>query len=985
MARDIRLANATIGFHADTTQFTGALAKSEAAVRRKQRAVRNLRRQLRRTQGVLQQSTRSFLSLGAVLGGAAAGGGFLAFTKRSAEAGAELREMGIRLGFTVERLQTLQRVFEGDGVAAEKFYKSMQFLNKALFEAREGLSTPLRSLDALGLDINELESAEDAIEAIADAVREGVGRGEGVSTLTGALQGLLGRDGATLFNALRQGSEGIIEQEEHFGRLGVLTTELAEDLKGLEQSNTDLSNALATQRNILTAGLVEPLERLNLDTIERLPGIFDALGTGLDYTLENLRSAGQALAVFGLLLFRGRAVAAFSVGLHNAAVSALNLGRVIPAVALRVGTLGRAVLAVGQVSRTSFSVAAISLGIFRASVRVTQAALIGLRTVVLTVTRSLSVLLIPFAVIEGLLSLIDLLRSLARNADALGVSFGDAGKVLIVDFLAEIASGLSRLPGIFGGSILAAVRTARVVIAEASAAVGNLLIDFLLGRTQDESIEKQFSAIITRGLVAGREVFDTVARPLFSPESIAEPLLRGFGFDEDTQDRARSARAAAIDTTLENLTGRLNALTGDFGQIEAAPIEIDVNDDQLRFAAALAADIAESGESLGEGMQGAVDEQLAAAEGVLGAWEASALEAERSTDAVLGLVETTGDAFETLARQVDDAFGGQSLVPAEQVSGLVDAARAAAQSGLGSVEAEAEALVATVGDQFDETAVIATDAAREIETAFVTAFERIEGAVVAFSRTGRREMDDLVDSISVSLARLEVSSQQVSFIPAAFEVALGGAGGAFRDVLGGVERDARSVTEGIERGLANLADYTTDAARQIEETLGSAFRGVEDSLVQFVTTGRVEFGSLVNSIVADLARLVVRQQIIGPIAQALSAAFGGVGSGAGAPPPTTQFFHSGGLVRGSGNVPAVLQAGEEVLTRFDPRHQANLRAPEVMFTLRNEGTPQQARQDGPIRFDGARWVISLVTSDIQEGGGVAQAIERSFGARQAVS
>lgn len=58
----------------------------------------------------------------------------------------------------------------------------------------------------------------------------------------------------------------------------------------------------------------------------------------------------------------------------------------------------------------------------------------------------------------------------------------------------------------------------------------------------------------------------------------------------------------------------------------------------------------------------------------------------------------------------------------------------------------------------------------------------------------------------------------------------------------------------------------------------NAIQGLEDSLVGFVTTGRISFTGLVNSILADIARIAVQQNITGPLAGLL---FGGDNIGGG--------------------------------------------------------------------------------------------------------
>jgi len=105
---------------------------------------------------------------------------------------------------------------------------------------------------------------------------------------------------------------------------------------------------------------------------------------------------------------------------------------------------------------------------------------------------------------------------------------------------------------------------------------------------------------------------------------------------------------------------------------------------------------------------------------------------------------------------------------------------------------------------------------------------------------------------------------------------------------------------------------------------------------EFVKTGKLNFGDLVTSILADLAKLAVRKSVLGPIADMLSGALGGIG-GIFAP-----VLHSGGMVGSTTSgrmipalafagaprmhsggwaglrpdeVPAILQKGERVLSR----------------------------------------------------------------------
>lgn len=68
---------------------------------------------------------------------------------------------------------------------------------------------------------------------------------------------------------------------------------------------------------------------------------------------------------------------------------------------------------------------------------------------------------------------------------------------------------------------------------------------------------------------------------------------------------------------------------------------------------------------------------------------------------------------------------------------------------------------------------------------------------------------------------------------------------------------------GVSAGLDRIGDKISDVSGQVENTLVNAFNGAEDALVKFVQTGEVNFSKLVDSILADLTRLLARQALLG--------------------------------------------------------------------------------------------------------------------------
>lgn len=81
--------------------------------------------------------------------------------------------------------------------------------------------------------------------------------------------------------------------------------------------------------------------------------------------------------------------------------------------------------------------------------------------------------------------------------------------------------------------------------------------------------------------------------------------------------------------------------------------------------------------------------------------------------------------------------------------------------------------------------------------------------------------------------------------------------------------------DGAIRGLQEYAAEAGNAARGVERLMTGAFGRLEDTLTKFVTQGKADFGDLIDGVIADFTRLMIRTTITGPLA---SAAASGLGS-----------------------------------------------------------------------------------------------------------
>ena len=68
--------------------------------------------------------------------------------------------------------------------------------------------------------------------------------------------------------------------------------------------------------------------------------------------------------------------------------------------------------------------------------------------------------------------------------------------------------------------------------------------------------------------------------------------------------------------------------------------------------------------------------------------------------------------------------------------------------------------------------------------------------------------------------------------------------------------------------LASFGKQMADIGSLAASAVGKAFKGLEDQLVSFVTTGKLEFRKLAQSIISDMVRIMIRAKITLPLMQA---------------------------------------------------------------------------------------------------------------------
>lgn len=147
-----------------------------------------------------------------------------------------------------------------------------------------------------------------------------------------------------------------------------------------------------------------------------------------------------------------------------------------------------------------------------------------------------------------------------------------------------------------------------------------------------------------------------------------------------------------------------------------------------------------------------------------------------------------------------------------------------------------------------------------------------------------RSVEGLIEEAWVKAADIGLTYDQVEALYAKRD-ALNELKGAYGD-----EKRKRAEMEGdpVLGAKAGFKEYVTEAEKAgaaMKKSVVGAFKGMEDALVNFVMTGKLDFKSLANSIIADLIRIQVRQAIV-------SAATG-----------VASMFANGGIMTSGGSVP----------------------------------------------------------------------------------
>lgn len=226
--------------------------------------------------------------------------------------------------------------------------------------------------------------------------------------------------------------------------------------------------------------------------------------------------------------------------------------------------------------------------------------------------------------------------------------------------------------------------------------------------------------------------------------------------------------------------------------------------------------------------------------------------------------------------------------------------------------------------------------------------------------------------------------------------------------------------DGIKRGLQSVIDEADDMASKAERGVTSMFKSMEDALVSFVTTGKLDFKSMADSIIADMVRMQIQSSITKPLAGALGGFLGDIagsifGAPAGAGTASTATAHTGGVIGSDtlrmrsvntdvfanaprfhtggivGNeVPIIAKQGEAVFTPGQMKllGGALQSKPNVNVSVRVENNVGNAQARADVSRDSAgNMDLKIIIEEVEgnlarnigRGDGLAPTLERRYG------
>lgn len=209
----------------------------------------------------LKGLTKSIFSMKTALVGAAGVAGFGLMIRSSLKTIDANKKLADRLGLTTQQLAGFELASVLAGESVETVQSAFQKLSKNIFEAGQGLSTPVKALEKLRLTAKQLQklSFDEQIKLIADRMSQLSTQSEKL----GVASQLLGRAGMVMVNMLDLGSKGLSDMQQEALDLGIaLSTASSKQVEDFNDSLSIFKFTLKGVANSITAEFAPAMQEV---------------------------------------------------------------------------------------------------------------------------------------------------------------------------------------------------------------------------------------------------------------------------------------------------------------------------------------------------------------------------------------------------------------------------------------------------------------------------------------------------------------------------------------------------------------------------------------------------------------------------------------------------------------------------------------------------------------------------------------------------
>lgn len=186
------------------------------------------------------------------------------------ESADELAKLSRQVGVSVESLQEFRYAAETQGVGADTFNKSLEYLTKSLGEAKAGTGRLVTYLNATDKAFLRQVTATNSTEEALDMMLVRLSEIEDPSERAAFAVSAFGRSGLKMSRMVDGGTDALKKLREEARRNGLITTKAANDAEEFNDRITDMKAALMGVFNVIAGDLVRILTPLIAKTREWL-------------------------------------------------------------------------------------------------------------------------------------------------------------------------------------------------------------------------------------------------------------------------------------------------------------------------------------------------------------------------------------------------------------------------------------------------------------------------------------------------------------------------------------------------------------------------------------------------------------------------------------------------------------------------------------------------------------------------------------------